>query len=92
MADTDAHDGVFWGSSGDPSLARDGLSGEELFGVGDGLTFNDFLILPGYIDFTPDDVVLTSLLTRKLALAAPLVSSPMDTVTESEMAVAMAVG
>ncbi|XP_076357535.1 inosine-5'-monophosphate dehydrogenase 2-like isoform X7 [Tachypleus tridentatus] len=71
-------------------VSSDGLSGEELFRTGDGLTFNDFLILPGYIDFTTDDVDITTLLTRKLALTAPLVSSPMDTVTESDMAIAMA--
>ncbi|XP_042904681.1 inosine-5'-monophosphate dehydrogenase 2 [Parasteatoda tepidariorum] len=76
-------------SSGD-DCKRDGLSAEELFGAGDGLTYNDFLILPGYIDFSGDEVNLTSRLTKKITLEAPLASSPMDTVTESEMAVAMA--
>lgn len=69
---------------------EDGLTGSELFGSGDGLTYNDFLILPGYIDFTADDVDISSPLTKKITLQAPLVSSPMDTVTESEMAIAMA--
>ncbi|PIK46843.1 putative inosine-5'-monophosphate dehydrogenase 1b isoform X2, partial [Apostichopus japonicus] len=36
--------------------SRDGMSAEELFGKGDGMTYNDFLILPGYIDFTAEEV------------------------------------
>uniref|UniRef100_A0A8B9C6V6 IMP dehydrogenase n=1 Tax=Anser brachyrhynchus TaxID=132585 RepID=A0A8B9C6V6_9AVES len=62
-----------------------------LFATADGLTYNDFLILPGFIDFTADEVDLTSALTRKITLKTPLISSPMDTVTESDMAIAMAV-
>lgn len=74
----------------DVPLPDDGLSAEQLFTAGDGLTYNDFIILPGYIDFTADEVDLLSPLTRKIMLKAPLVSSPMDTVTESDMAIAMA--
>ncbi|XP_022660176.1 inosine-5'-monophosphate dehydrogenase 1-like isoform X1 [Varroa jacobsoni] len=68
----------------------DGYTAAQLISMGDGLTYNDFLILPGYIDFAADEVELSSKLTKKIMLNAPLVSSPMDTVTESNMAIAMA--
>uniref|UniRef100_T1IVK6 Inosine-5'-monophosphate dehydrogenase n=1 Tax=Strigamia maritima TaxID=126957 RepID=T1IVK6_STRMM len=71
-------------------IPEDGLSAEELFARGDGLTYNDFLILPGFIDFTSEEVDLSSQLTKQIWLKTPLISSPMDTVTESDMAVALA--
>ncbi|PLW12127.1 hypothetical protein PCANC_02089 [Puccinia coronata f. sp. avenae] len=70
----------------------DGLSLQELmdstkFG---GLTYNDFLLLPGYIDFPASEVSLESKVTRNITLRTPFMSSPMDTVTETDMAITMA--
>ena len=67
----------------------DGFSGEELFGGREGLTYRDFLVLPGFIDFNPSDVDLESRISRNITLKKPLISSPMDTVTESSMAIAL---
>jgi IMP dehydrogenase len=68
----------------------DGLDAETLFSSGAGLTFDDLIILPGYIDFPSSDVRLETHLTRNIRIKRPLISSPMDTVTECTMAISLA--
>lgn len=54
------------------------------------LTFDDVLLLPGFSDFSRGDINLETSLTQSILLHSPFVSSPMDTVTESELAIALA--
>ncbi|KAI8874425.1 IMP dehydrogenase [Ramicandelaber brevisporus] len=70
----------------------DGISAAQLMDLvaNGGLTYNDFLLLPGFINFPAHEVSLRTKLTRNITLKAPFVSSPMDTVTEVDMAITMA--
>lgn len=57
--------------------------------VGEGITFDDVLLLPRYSEVLPADAETGSMLTRNIRLRIPLVSAPMDTVTESSLAIAL---
>nr|CAD1819583.1 unnamed protein product [Ananas comosus var. bracteatus] len=69
---------------------EDGFSAPRLFSQGVSYTYDDVIVLPGYIDFPADAVDLSTRLSRRVPLFIPCVASPMDTVSESVMAAAMA--
>ena len=58
--------------------------------IGDGITFDDVLLVPAYSEVIPNQVDLTTNLTKKIRLNIPMMSASMDTVTEHRMAIAMA--
>lgn len=58
--------------------------------IGDGITFDDVLLVPAYSEVIPNQVDLTTCLTKTIKLNIPLMSAGMDTVTEHRMAIAMA--
>ena len=55
-----------------------------------GLTYDDVMLLPGHTDVIPSEADTSTRLSRRITVAAPLLSSAMDTVTESRMAIAIA--
>ena len=58
--------------------------------IGEGITFDDVLLVPQYSEVTPNMIDLRTHLTKKIVLNIPMMSAAMDTVTESKMAIAMA--
>ena len=58
--------------------------------IGEGITFDDVLLVPAYSEVIPNEVELSTWLTKKIRLNIPLMSAGMDTVTEHRMAIAMA--
>jgi IMP dehydrogenase len=58
--------------------------------LGEGLTYDDVLLIPSYSEVLPREVDITGMLSRNIRLNIPIVSAAMDTVTESRMAIAMA--
>lgn len=58
--------------------------------IGEGITFDDVLLVPQYSEVIPNQVDLSTQLTKKIKLNIPMMSAGMDTVTESRMAIAMA--
>lgn len=79
------------GSPRQPQLSRvsrGSLLEEKI--VLSGVTFDDVLLQPRYSECVPSEVDVSSRLTRRIRLQIPLLSSPMDTVTEAEMAIGLA--
>ena len=58
--------------------------------IGEGITFDDVLLVPAYSEVIPNQVDLSTMLTKKIQLNIPMMSAGMDTVTEHRMAIAMA--
>ncbi|XP_028773333.1 inosine-5'-monophosphate dehydrogenase [Neltuma alba] len=73
-----------------PPPFDDGFTAEKLFCQGYSYTYDDVIFLPHYIDFPTDAVQLATRVSRNVPLNIPCVASPMDTVSEAHMAVAMA--
>ncbi len=57
---------------------------------GSSLTYDDLIFLPAFVDFSPDAISLKTKISRETEINIPVASSPMDTVTEGELAIALA--
>jgi IMP dehydrogenase len=71
----------------------DGYTAQQLFGERKSchaFTYDDIILMPGHIDFNAGDVSLETNISKKIKIRVPMLSSPMDTVTEHEMAIGMA--
>ena len=58
--------------------------------IGEGLTYDDVLLVPDYSDILPNQVNVTTQFSRNIKLNIPIVSAAMDTVTEAKMAISLA--
>ncbi len=58
--------------------------------VGEGLTYDDVLLVPAFSDVLPREVIIQTKFTRNITINVPIVSAAMDTVTEAAMAIAIA--
>jgi IMP dehydrogenase len=80
-------------SAPEPSHALDSSASAETGGrkiIDHGITFDDVLLIPQFSSITPDKADTSTRLTRNIRLNIPLISAPMDTVTESALAIALA--
>ena len=70
------------------TINNSGKSSQKFFG--EGLTFDDVLLIPAYSNVLPRDVSTKTKLTKKITLNIPMLSAAMDTVTEADLAIALA--